>query len=88
MAPLVTVGVSDEVAQVTDADLLEDVEKLMPARLATLKDPGSPDRITTLAENEPPTPDKSKTKRSHTQGREFVLCQRDVGCALDDSWSE
>ena len=27
---------------------------------------------------------------THTvaQGREFVLCQRDDGCALDDSWRE
>ena len=37
-------------------------------------------------------PDKTQTKRSHThtvaQGREFVLCQRDDGCAFHDSWSE
>ena len=33
------------------------------------------------------TPDETQP---HTvaQGREFVLCQRDDGCALDDSWSE
>ena len=35
-------------------------------------------------------PDKTQTKRSHTaaQAREFVLCPRDDGCALDDRWSE
>ena len=35
-------------------------------------------------------PDNTQTKRSHTQlhKEEFVLCQRDDGCALDDSWSE
>ena len=34
--------------------------------------------------------DKAQTKRSHTvaQGREFVICQRDDGCAFDDSWCE
>ena len=33
-------------------------------------------------------PDKIQTKRTVAQGREFVLCQRDVGCALVDSWCE
>ena len=41
VAPLTTAGVSDEVAQ----QILEDVEEPMPARPATLRDPGTPDQI-------------------------------------------
>ena len=36
-------------------------------------------------------PDKTQTKRSHTQlhkEESLFFCQRDDGCALDDSWSE
>ena len=44
-----TAGVSDEVAQELQMpigpQILDDVEKPMPARPATLKDPGTPDRI-------------------------------------------
>ena len=49
VAPLLTAGVSDEVAQELQMpmgpQMLEDVEKPMPARPATLRDPGTPDRI-------------------------------------------
>ena len=49
VAPLSTAGVSDEVAQELQMpigpQMLDDVEEPMPARLATLKDPGSPDQI-------------------------------------------
>ena len=48
-APLSTAGVSDEVAQELQmpmgSQMLEDVEELMPARPATLRDPGTPDQI-------------------------------------------
>ena len=40
MAPLVTAGVSDDVAQA-----LEDVQEPMPSRPATLKDPVTPGQI-------------------------------------------
>ena len=36
-------------------------------------------------------PDKIQTKRSHTQlhkEESVFFCQRDVGCALVDSWCE
>ena len=49
VAPLTTAGVSDEVAQETQMpvgpQMLEDVEEPMPARLATLRDRGTPDQI-------------------------------------------
>ena len=49
VAPLLTAGVSDEVAQELQMpmgpQMLEDVEEPMPARPATLSDPGTPDRI-------------------------------------------
>ena len=49
VAPLTTAGVSDEVAQEipmpVGPQMLEDVEEPMPARHATLRDPGTPDRI-------------------------------------------
>ena len=49
VAPLLTAGVSDEVAQELQMpigpQMLDDVEEPMPARPATLKDPGTPDRI-------------------------------------------
>ena len=49
VAPLTTAGVSDEVAQELQMpmgpQMLEDVEEPMPARPATLKDPGTPDQI-------------------------------------------
>ena len=49
MAPLVTAGVSDGVAQElqmpTGPQALEDAEAPMPSRLATLEDPGTPDQI-------------------------------------------
>ena len=49
VAPLTTGGVSDEVAQEsqtpTGPQMLEDVEGPMPARPATLRDPGTPDQI-------------------------------------------
>ena len=49
VAPLTTAGVSDEVAQELQMPIgpqrLEDVEEPMPARPATLRDPGTPDRI-------------------------------------------
>ena len=49
VAPLSTAGVSDEVAQELQMpigpQMLEDVEEPMPARPATLKDPGTPDQI-------------------------------------------
>ena len=48
-APLATVGVTDEVAQELQMpmgpQMLEDVEDPMPARLATLRDPGTFDHI-------------------------------------------
>ena len=48
-APLVTAGVSDEVAQELQMpigpQMLEDVEEPMPARPATIRDPGTPDQI-------------------------------------------
>ena len=49
VAPLTTAGVSDEVAQERQMpvgpQMLEDVEEPMPARPATLRDPGTPDQI-------------------------------------------
>ena len=30
----------------------------------------------------------ARLQHDGAQGRKFVLCQRDDGCALDDSWSE
>ena len=49
VAPLLTAGVSDEVAQELQMpigpQMLEDVEEPMPARPATLKDPGTPEQI-------------------------------------------
>ena len=49
VAPLSTAGVSDEVAQKLQMPIcprmLDDVEEPMPARPATLKDAGTPDRI-------------------------------------------
>ena len=49
VAPLSTAGVSDEVAQELQMpmgpQMLEDVEEPMPARPATLRDPGTPDQI-------------------------------------------
>ena len=46
VAPLSTVGVSDEVAQelqmLMGPQMLEDVEEPMPARPATLRDAGTP----------------------------------------------
>ena len=49
VAPLTTAGVSDAVAQELQMpmgpQMLEDVEEPMPARLATLRDPGTPDHI-------------------------------------------
>ena len=49
VAPLTTAGVSDEVAQEIQMpvgpQMLEDVDELMPARPATLRDPGTPDQI-------------------------------------------
>ena len=49
VAPLTTAGVSDEVAQELQLpvgpQMLDDVEEPMPARPATLKDPGTPDQI-------------------------------------------
>ena len=49
MAPLVTAGVSEDVVQELQMPIspqtLVDVEEPMPARLATLKDPGAPDQI-------------------------------------------
>ena len=49
VAPLLTAGVSDEVAQELQMpvgpQMLEDVEELMPARSATLTDPGTPNQI-------------------------------------------
>ena len=49
MAPLLTAGVSDEVAQELQMpigpQMLVDVEEPMPARPATLKDRSSPDQI-------------------------------------------
>ena len=49
IAPLSTAGVSDEVAQELQMpmgpQMLEDVEEPMLARLATLRDPGTPDQI-------------------------------------------
>ena len=49
VALLSTAGVSDEVAQELQMPIgprmLNDVEEPMPARPATLKDPGTPDRI-------------------------------------------
>ena len=51
VAPLTTAGVSDEVAQELQMprgpQMLEDVEEPMPARPATLRDPGTPDQIVT-----------------------------------------
>ena len=51
VAPLLTAGVSDEVAQEFQMpmgpQMLDDVDEPMPARPATLKDPGTPDRIVT-----------------------------------------
>ena len=49
VAPLSTAGVSDEVAQELQMpmgpQMLEDVEEPMPARSATVRDPGTPDQI-------------------------------------------
>ena len=49
MAPLVTAGVSDDVSQELQIPIspqtLDHVEEPMPARLATLKGPGTPDQI-------------------------------------------
>ena len=49
VAPVTTAGVSDEVAQEIQIpvgkQMLEDVEEPMLARLATLRDPGTPDQI-------------------------------------------
>ena len=49
VAPLTTAGVSDEVAQEiqmpVEPQMLEDVEEPMPARPATLRDPGTPEQI-------------------------------------------
>ena len=49
VTPLSKAGVSDEVAQELQMpigpQMLDDVEEPMPARPATLKDPGTPDRI-------------------------------------------
>ena len=49
IAPLSTAGVSDEVAKELQMpigpQMLDDVEEPMLARLATLKDPGTPDQI-------------------------------------------
>ena len=49
VGPLTTAGVSDEVAQEIQMrvgpQMLEDVEEPMPARPATLRDPGTPDQI-------------------------------------------
>ena len=49
VAPLATAGVSDEVAQELQTEMglqmLEDVEEPMPARPATLRDPGTPGQI-------------------------------------------
>ena len=49
VAPLTTDGVSDEVAQEIQMPVgpqtLEDFEEPMPARPATLRDPGTPDQI-------------------------------------------
>ena len=49
VAPLTTAGVSDAVAQELEMpmgpQMLEDVEEPMPARPATLRDPGTPDHI-------------------------------------------
>ena len=49
VAPLLTAGVTDEVAQELQMpigpQMMDDVEEPMPARPATLKDPGTPDRI-------------------------------------------
>ena len=51
VAPVVTAGVSDDVAQELQMPMgpqtLEDVEEPMPARPATLRDPGTPDQIVT-----------------------------------------
>ena len=48
-APLTTAGVSDKVAQELQMpmgpQMLEGVKEPMPARLATLRDPGTPDQI-------------------------------------------
>ena len=47
VAPWTTAGVSDEVApqMPLGPQMLEDVEEPMPARPATLRDPGTPDQI-------------------------------------------
>ena len=49
VAPLTTAGVSDELAQELQMpmgpQMLEGVEEPMPARPATLRDPGTPDQI-------------------------------------------
>ena len=49
VAPLSTAGVIDEVAQELqmpmDPQMLDNVEEPMPARSATLRDPGTPDQI-------------------------------------------
>ena len=49
MTPLMSAGVGDEVAQELQMPIgpqaLEDVEEPMPARLATLNDPGTPDQV-------------------------------------------
>ena len=55
---LVTAGVSDDVAQdlqmLIGPQKLDDVEEPMPARPATLKDPGTPDQI--VLDQHSPTP--------------------------------
>ena len=55
VAPLTTAGVSDEVAQELQMpmgpQMLEDVEEPMPARPATLRDPGTPDQIVMAQHN-------------------------------------
>ena len=57
VAPLTTVGVSDEVAQELQMpkgpQMLEDVEDPMPTRPATLRDPGTPDQIVMEQHNLP-----------------------------------
>ena len=49
MAPLLTAGVSDEVAQELQVQMgpqmLEEVDESMPTRPTTLKDPGTPRQI-------------------------------------------
>ena len=55
VAPLLTAGVSDEVAQELQMpigpQMLDDVAEPMPARPATLKDPGTPNQIVMEQDN-------------------------------------